>query len=596
MQKNLNKIILSLQKKENLNREILSQTKRKNAGSFGIPTNTLLLQAYHKLSKRGKITESPTLERLLKKREIRTLSGVAPIAVLTKPYPCPGKCIYCPTESGMPKSYLSNEPAVMRAILNKFDPYKQIQMRLKALKANGHPIDKCELIIMGGTWSYLPKSYQTNFIKRCFQAFNQTNQHESDHKSHKSRIRNSCNSRIDSCRLVDKQNSWQQTLKDNEHAKHKVIGLTLETRPDYITPKEILRMRKYGCTRVELGVQSIYDDILKLNQRGGGRADIINATRLLKNAGFKITYHMMPNLPGSTPSRDLKMFKELFTNPDFQPDQLKIYPCVVTKNSKLYSQLEKNKNSQKTIPPLLRGGIKGGVIKYQPYTQKQLTNLLIKIKKIIPPYVRITRLIRDIPSESIIAGNKISNLRQYIQKEMAQKKLKCRCIRCREIRGTDYKISNVKLKKREYSASEGKEIFLSYEDTKQNKIIAFLRLRLPTEKSINNQQLTINNSAIIREVHTYGSMIPVGQSGKVEPGRTKSRRMTVMTGQHRGFGKKLTKQAETITRQAGFNKLIVISGIGVRDYYRKLGYHLKDEYMVKTFDKKTIDDRIINNK
>ena len=261
----------------------------------------------------------------------------------------------------------------------------------------------------------------------------------------------------------------------------------------------------------------------------------------------------MPNLPGSTPARDLKMFKELFTNPDFQPDQLKIYPCVLTKNAKIYKQwLKKNKNSQNTIPH------------YKPYTKKQLTNLLIKIKKIIPPYVRITRLIRDIPSNSILAGNKISNLRQIIQKEMKEKNQTCRCIRCREIRGHDYKMSNIKLIKREYPASNGKEIFLSYEDTKQNKLIAFLRLRLP---EVGGRKSEVGNAALVRELHTYGSMIPIGQSGRV---------------QHRGFGKKLIKKAEKITKTSGYQKLAVISGIGVRDYYRKIKYKLQDEYMVKT--------------
>ena len=266
----------------------------------------------------------------------------------------------------------------------------------------------------------------------------------------------------------------------------------------------------------------------------------------------------MPNLPGSTPARDLKMFRELFSNPDFQPDQLKIYPCVITKNAKIYKWLKNRK--------------------YKPYTQKQLFNLLINIKKIIPPYVRITRLIRDIPSTSIIAGNKISNLRQIIQQEM-KKQIRdprlsvsiCQCIRCREIRGADYKMSNIKLIKREYKASGGKEIFLSYEDAKQNKLIAFLRLRLPQNSNQHSNILAskfacLKNSSIIREIHTYGLMTPLTQKGPV---------------QHKGFGKKLIKQAEKLSKQAGYKKISVISGIGVRDYYRKLGYNLQNEYMIK---------------
>ncbi|MBU4331718.1 tRNA uridine(34) 5-carboxymethylaminomethyl modification radical SAM/GNAT enzyme Elp3 [Patescibacteria group bacterium] len=576
----LEKFILKLARQKNLTRAILSSSKRRLAANFGIslPTNAELIQAYHKLLKKKKIVKNIQLERLLKKREIRTLSGVAPIAVLTKPYPCPGKCIYCPNEKDMPKSYLSNEPAVMRAILNKFDPYKQVQMRLRALEANGHPTDKCELIVMGGTWSCLPMVYQTNFIKRCFQAFNEFGKktRKQENKKQETRLRNS---------YPFVKNSLPFVLKKNEKAKHRVVGLTLETRPDYITQEEILRMRSLGCTRIEIGVQSIYDDILKLNKRGCTRQQIIDATRLLKDAGFKITYHLMPNLPGATPARDFKMFKELFSDPAFQPDQLKIYPCVITRDAKIYSWLKSKK--------------------YKPYSEKQLTNLLINIKKNIPPYVRITRLIRDIPSESIIAGNKISNLRQIIQQKMqataqtTQSNTKskkcirdplpsvsnprqsvsvCQCIRCREIRGSDYKMKDVKLIKREYQASQGKEIFLSYEDVKQDKVIAFLRLRLPQLLNYSITQLpTLKNAAIIREVHTYGTMIPVGQLGKV---------------QHRGFGKKLMAEAEKIVKnfepgrkakKAGYKKIAVISGIGVRDYYRKLGYNLENEYMVKSF-------------
>ena len=363
---------------ENLIIKKLIQDKIKNTEEFfalqkklskefkrPFPKNIELLKAYRDLVKNDKIKPNLFLENILKTRKIRSLSGIVSITVITKPYPCPGKCLYCPDEIDMPKSYLANEPACMRAVLTKFDPYKQVDARLKSLTLTGHSTDKTELIVLGGTWSAYPKKYQTWFIKRCFDAANEK---------------------------VSKNLKAAQKL--NEKAKNRIIGLTLETRPDYITIKEIKRMRELGCTRVELGVQSIYDDILNYNNRGHNVDTIIKATKLLKDAGFKVTYHMMLNLPNSSIKKDEKMFKELFSNQNFQPDQLKIYPCVVLKTAPLYKLWKQRK--------------------YKPYSEKQLINLLIKIKQKIPPYVRIIRIIRDIPAQSIIAGNKSSNLRQII--------------------------------------------------------------------------------------------------------------------------------------------------------------------------------------
>jgi len=282
--------------------------------------------------KSKKIKPNKDIENLLITKNIRTLSGVAVVAVLTKPYACPGTCVYCPTEKDMPKSYLSNEPAVMRAILTDFHPYRQVAARLKSLEATGHKTDKIELIIMGGTFSYFPKQYQTWFIKECFQACNEINQQNPPNPLLQRGSRVPPLSK--GARGISGKNyTLQQLQKTNEKSKHRIIGLTLETRPDYIDEKEIIRMRKLGATRVEFGVQSIYDDVLKLNKRGHTVAATIKATKLLKEAGFKINYHMMPDLPGSNYKKDLAMFKELFSNPDFQPDMLKIYPCVVVKNS-----------------------------------------------------------------------------------------------------------------------------------------------------------------------------------------------------------------------------------------------------------------------
>jgi len=465
----------------------------------------------------NKLKSSPILENILKTRKVRSLSGIAAITVITKPYPCPGKCLYCPQEKNMPKSYLANEPACMRAVLTKFDPYKQTKARIDSLEMTGHNTEKIELIVLGGTWSYYDKKYQTWFLKRCFDA---------------------CNSRV--------AKNLKIAQKINEKAKHRIIGLTLETRPDYIDEKEIKRLRWLGTTRIELGVQSIYDDVLKYNDRGHNAKRTIEATKLLKNAGIKITYHIMPGLPGSNFKKDINMFKELFSNSDFQPDQLKIYPCVVLRNAPLY-RLWKNK-------------------KYKPYNEKQLLKLLAEIKKDIPPYVRIVRIIRDIPSQSIIAGSKTSNLRQLLE----QKKVKCNCIRCREIKGSKFDVQSIKLIRREYDASGGREIFLSFEDIKNNKLMAFLRLRLVHRSLGEGGTLPVlKNSAIIRELHVYGQVVKI--SGKNKNAQ-----------QHQSLGKQLMIEAEKIAKnEFKHKKVAVIAGIGVREYYKKLGYRLKDEYMIK---------------
>jgi len=508
----------------NVKRQLSNQQK------IAPPLNSDLIRIYRQLLKKKQIKEDKTLERLLRKREIRTLSGVAVVTVITKPYPCPGKCIYCPGEKGMPKSYLSNEPAVMRAILTKFDPHRQVTVRLKALEANGHPTDKVELIVLGGTWSAYPKKYQTWFIKRCFDALNKR-----------------------------KAEGLSQAQKWNEKAKHRCVGLTLETRPDMVNEKEVKRMRKLGCTRVELGVQSLDDSILKLNKRGHTVKQTIRATKLLKQVGFKVMYHMMLNLPGSTPSKDLKIFKKLFTNPNFQPDLLKIYPCVVTKDSKIYRWYRQGK--------------------YKPYSDKQLKNLLIKIKQTIPYYVRITRLIRDIPAESIVAGNKITNLRQLIQDEIQKSSQLCKCIRCREAghqKSVKCKVQNEKLqlKTQKYKASDGIEYFLSIESKNRKILYAFLRLRI--NKNIDDNFIEeLKGTALIRELHTYGQLIPLP--------RPRSRGVYPQQRiQHSGLGKKLMTEAEKIVvKKKGIKKIAIISGIGVREYYKKLGYRLEGTYMTK---------------
>ncbi len=541
----------------------LLSLKRKFAKNSGqLPLNSELLSVYRNLLKNNKIKTDKNLEKLLKKKNIRTLSGVAPISVLVKNFPCPGNCLYCPTEKAMPKSYLSNEPAVMRAVLCDFHPFKQVALRLKALQQNGHSTDKLELIVIGGTWNALPEKYRLWFMYNCFAAAN-----EPQITINKKQIIISKNLKLKTLNKVTWKDLYREQKK-NEMAQNRIIGLTLETRPDYITCSNALEMRQLGCTRVELGVQHLNDKILKLNRRGHGVAETIKATNILRSLGFKITYHLMLNLPGSNPAHDLAMFKKLFKDACFQPDQIKIYPCVVTKNSDLYNLWQKGQ--------------------YQPYNTEQLTNLLIKIKKIVPEYVRIIRVIRDIPETSIIAGNKITNLRETVLQNMLLNNKPCRCIRCREV-GHQQKtqMPNVKCKKiklctNKYEAGSGTEYFLNYESVDKKVLYAFLRLHLPTSK---NQLLVTDcrlpaagywllTTPIIRELHTYGELVPIDQQDKT-------------ASQHRGMGKKLILEAEKIACQNNFREIAVIAGIGVRNYYRKLGYTLlKDTYLVKKLRKK----------
>jgi elongator complex protein 3 len=386
---------------------------------------------------------------------------------------------------------------------------------------------------MGGTFSFLPKAYQKKFITRCFQGANEFKSYKV-HKVIKF---------LKSKRNADEELNYQQ--KKNETAKHRIIGLTLETRPDYINEKEILNFRQLGCTRVELGVQSLYDDVLELNKRGHLVSETIRATKLLKDAGFKINYHMMPGLPGSTPRRDFEMFKTLFKGPEFQPDMLKIYPTVVLKNSILYNIWKKKK--------------------YIPLTNRVFEKLVVKIKnEAIVPYVRIARLIRDVPTPSIVAGPTVSNLRQIIIPQS-----NCPCIRCREV-GAGYTIKEeIVLDRIDYPASDGTEIFLQYVSPDKKKLFALLRLRIPTKNNSDHYIRALKNAAIIREVHTYGKLTKIDTKDATSP-------------QHIGLGKKLLLEAERIAKEEYIlNKIVVISGVGVRGYYRKQGYKLSDTYLVK---------------
>ena len=526
---NLEKFIKQLIKNRLTTREELENLKRSFSEQTKTPlfTNTELLKAYHKLTKNQRIKKDPLIEKLLKTRPMRSLSGIVNITVLTKPFGCPGKCIFCPLEKGFPKSYLKGEPAADRAYDLNFDPFWQVLKRLEMLKDQGHPTDKIELRIVGGSWSFYPKTYRNFFIKKCFEAANQFN--------NKRKIKSA---------------SLEKTLSLNEKAKSRIVGASVETRPDMITPEELRHLRKLGITMVEIGVQTIFDDILKLNQTGLTSEIIALATKRLKDAGFKVLYHLMPNLYGSDLEKDEKMFEIVFNDPRFQPDWLKIYPVVVLKNSKLFSLWQKGQ--------------------YIPYSDEELKNLLIRIKTKLPYWVRVARIIRDIPAQKIVAGTKLSNLREIIQREMKERGLVCHCIRCREVKGEYDPSEKIYLFKDEYQSANGKEVFLSLENKERTKLFSHLRLRMPSfdEKPIFK---SLEGAALLREIKTYGEMVPIDER-KIAP-------------QHRGLGKRLVEEAEKITKnEFKLKKLAVIAGVGVREYFRKLGYKLKDTYMIKNLD------------
>jgi len=498
-----------------------------------MPTKAEILALYRELVEEGVEPVNVLAERALRKLKTKSNSGIAVVSLLTKPFPCPGRCTYCPTEENMPKSYLSKEPAAARALMNDFDPYLQITNRLKALEMNGHPIDKIEMIVIGGTWSFYHPVYQEEFLIGCYRACNDYGTGD-DSRTEK---------------YMDRL-AYLLLLQDrNERAKSRIIGLSIETRPDYITDFEIERLRALGVTKAEIGVQHLDDDVLKLTKRDMKIERVKTATEKLRNAGFKMVYHMMPNLPGSTKERDIAMFGELFSGEDFQPDMLKIYPCMVLEHSELYETWKKGD--------------------FTVWSDEELIEVMRGAKKFVPPYVRILRVYRDIPASYIKAGSTISNLRQVMDEDMKKNGWHCHCIRCREIREGEVNADDFTLSRIEYRTKTGTELFLSWENTKKRKLAAFTRLRLPDNNGNDAILPVLRGAALIRELHTYGRHTPIGGAGEQS--------------QHVGFGRRLLAEVEHIAKDAGYTKLAVISGIGVREYYRKLGYRLEGTYMVKYF-------------
>ena len=519
----------------------------------------------------------------LRRKPIRSLSGVTPVTVLTKPFPCPGTCIFCPNDVRMPKSYLADEPGAQRAEKNAFDPYLQTYMRLQTYHNLGHSTEKIEVIILGGTWSFYPETYQIWFVKRIFDAlhdfgagidgredvrsalqrrsmfkgenisnvviqgadmrasYNQVVQDLYAEEMYRSRglvdeIRSGARQRS----IVDEYATWDEleaAQRANEKAACRVVGLVVETRPDHISAEEVIRVRRLGCTKVQIGFQSLNDRVLAMNRRGHDVAATRRAVKLLRLAGFKIHAHWMPNLYGSTPAADLDDYRTLFDDADFRPDELKIYPCSLIESAELMQQYQAGD--------------------WRPYTHDELLNLLVNCFELTPEYCRLTRVVRDIPGTDIVDGNKITNFRQLVEKELERRGKASRDIRAREIRRKPVTEADLRLDRRSYRSSIGEEIFLQY-ITGDREIAAFLRLSLP-DSGCAPLLDELTGCAMIREVHVYGLSLGIGAS---MAGRA----------QHLGLGSRLIERAAEIAAARGYAKLAVISAIGTRAYYRKRGF------------------------
>jgi len=478
-------------------------------------TRDQLLAVYQRLCADGRMRFDPSLVRRLRLKPGRTLSGVAPVTVLTAPHPCRGDCIYCPTVASAPKSYLPDEPGVQRALRFDYDPCAQTAGRVRALAHIGHPTDKVELLILGGTWSDYDPDYQEWFVRRCLDALNGSD-----------------------------APSLGEAQRRNETARHRAVGLAVETRPDCVTLEEVRRLRRLGVTRVQLGVQSLDERILALNRRGHTVADTRAAVRRLRLAGFKITLHWMPNLLGATPESDYEDFQRLWDDPALRPDELKIYPCLLLEGTDLHE--------------LWQAG------EYRPYDEETLIRLLLDCKPLIPPYCRVNRLMRDIPAPDIAAGVARSNLRQVVQQRLAEAGRSCRCIRCREVRDEPVEPDELRLTDTVYETDATTEHFLAGE-TPQGRLAGFLRLSLPQAQP---EMEELRGGAVVRELHVYGPALEMGDRQDGRP-------------QHAGLGTRLLTTARRMAHEAGYRQLAVIAAVGTRPYYRARGFALEGSYMVR---------------
>lgn len=556
-------------------RDLENLLRRHPKDGRGFFSKSELIRGYRAL-RPGSSGEQAFVDRV-RMKPVRTRSGVAPVTVLTKPFPCPGRCIFCPSDVRMPKSYLSSEPGAQRAAEHQFDPYRQTFSRLRSFRHTGHSVDKVELIVLGGTWSSYAEGYQVWFILRCLQAMNEFFAVSSDPAADpllafepavdfRQLDETVQGEEIDSSDAAagrgynqvvsdwtaahpraavearDQNAGWTELLaaqRENETAAVRCVGLSLETRPDRLDPAEALRMRRLGATKVQIGIQSMDDDVLALNGRGHDTARSRLAVELLRQAGFKIQAHWMPNLHGSTPAKDREDFDRLFADPDVRPDELKVYPCSLIESAELMAYYRRGE--------------------WRPYEADELLDVLVHSLGATPRYCRLTRVIRDIPGTDIVTGNRTTNLRQVAEAEASARGLRCRDIRAREVGGRPVDPARLRLRRTDYEASGGREIFLEFV-TVENRIAGFLRLRLPAPAGMDEFSLPeLVGKAIIREVHVYGAVVGLGAR---EKGRS----------QHVGLGRRLIAEALGIAAGAGFEQVAVISSVGTREYYRRLGF------------------------
>ena len=627
-------------------RDLEDLLRRHPKNGRGFFSKSELIRGYRAL-RPGAAGEQTFVDRV-RMKPVRTRSGVAPVTVLTKPFPCPGRCIFCPSDVRMPKSYLSSEPGAQRAAEHQFDPYRQTLSRLLSFRHTGHPVDKVELIVLGGTWSSYPEGYQVWFILRCLQAMNEFAEvssglaadplrtfapavdfrqleetvrgEEIDDRNgqRRDRARGETNRRgaqgktynqvvsdwtaahpRAAAEAREQKAAWADLAaaqRENETSPVRCVGLSLETRPDRLDRAEALRMRRLGATKVQIGIQSMDDNVLSLNGRGHDTARSRRAVRLLRQAGFKIQAHWMPNLHGSTPAKDRDDFDRLFADPEVRPDELKVYPCSLIESAELMAYHRRGE--------------------WRPYEADELLDVLVHSLAATPRYCRVTRVIRDIPGTDIVTGNKTTNLRQVAEAEASARGVRCLDIRAREVGGRSVDPEQLRLRRTDYEASGGRETFLEFV-TAEDCIAGFLRLRLPgtvgadrqtcwrpprgqgavrtvaeltmqgvptdgtgqRESALDASRLVrpsprtgmalalpeLEGRAIIREVHVYGAVVGLGER---EKGRS----------QHAGLGRRLIAEALDIAAGAGFDSVAVISSVGTREYYRRLGFEDGDLY------------------
>ena len=475
----------------------------------------------HEILSVVKDAEFEQLRKVLLKKPAKTASGVAVIALMPKPYACPhGRCSYCPggIEFNSPNSYTGNEPSTLNAIENEYDPRLQITTKVDKLIAFGHDPSKMEIVIVGGTFLFMPKHYQENFIKSCYDALNGTD-----------------------------SKTLEEAKQSNEHASIRNVGFTIETKPDYCKKEHVDWMLDYGITRIEIGVQSLQERVYEIVNRGHSYQDVVESFQISKDAGYKLVAHMMPGLPTIKPEEDIADFKKLFLDSDLRPDMLKIYPSLVIENTPLYEEYRLGK--------------------YTPYSNEDMIRVLTQVKKDVPKWVRIMRVQREISPDEIIAGPKAGNLRQIVHQNLAKQGLSCRCIRCREagLARSNPEEKDIKMARIDYDSSGGKEVFLSFEDEDES-IYGFLRLRKPSDDAHRDE---VKGTCIVRELHVYGKSLRIGE--KEENGI-----------QHSGFGKRLMSEAEKVSKEEfDAKKILVISAVGTREYYQKIGYSLYGPYMAK---------------